>query len=380
MSDSLASLFATTLARGGADLDEREEFLDQVASAREDRRFVFATCHRVEVYSLGAPVTPRPAGAHVWQGTDAARHLFRVAAGLASLIPGERQVLGQLRKLRDSVRAEPLLEALIERALRFGREVRASTGLGMNARSLGSLAVDEALRFFDRPEEATALVVGAGEVGKLASRALRHRVRGLLVANRDGARASELAEQIGAEAVSLAAFEGALARADCVISAADTRGALFSSDRLRRRIADRPLVLVDLAVPRSVASDGRELPGLVYRTADDLIDRCAAPAAAVRAAELACEHEAHRFAKEWQGREAVPVIRALRARSEEQRRRHLARALARLGHLDARDREVVRALAWSLTNALMHEPTVALRASPERSDAARALFGLDIPT
>lgn len=380
MVDSLEAVFATTLAHGDADLDQRERFLDQLTSARPARSFVFATCHRVEVYSLEVPVTPRPAGAHLWRGTDAARHLFRVAAGLASLIPGERQVLGQLRRLRDSVRAEPLLESLLERALRVGREVRAGTGLGMNARSLGSLAVDEALRFVQRPEEATALVVGAGEVGKLASRALRHRVRTLLVANRDGARATELAQQIGGEPVSLAAVEGALARADCVISAADTRGELFSSERLWRRIADRPLVLVDLAVPRSVAADARHLSGLVYRTADDLTDRCAAPPAAVRAAERACEQEAHRFAREWLGREAVPVIRALRARSEEQQRRHLVRALAKLGHLGARDREVVRALAWSLTNALMHEPTVALRASPERSDAARALFGLDKPT
>jgi glutamyl-tRNA reductase len=380
MSQPLDNLFATTVERADADLDERERFLDQLTSARAGRSFVFATCHRVEAYSLEGPITPRPAAAHVWQGTDAARHLFRVAAGLTSLIPGERQVLGQLRRLRDSVRAEPLFEALIERALRVGRDVRADTGLGMNARSLGSLAVDEALHFLERPEEATAFVVGAGEMGKLASRALRHRVRTLFVANRDGSRATELAQQIGAEAVSLAAVDGALGRADCVISAADTRGTLFSSERLRRRIADRSLVLVDLAVPRSVAADARQLPGLVYRTADDLTDRCATPAAAVLAAERACEHAAQRFATEWQGREAVPVIRALRARSEEQQRRHLARALARLGHLDARDREVVRALASSLTNALLHEPTVALRASPERSEAARALFGLDKPT
>ena len=377
MADPLGGLFATTLGRSDADLDERERFLDGLTSAPAPRSFVFATCHRVEVYSLDAAVAPRPAEARVRRGRAAARHLFRVAAGLESLITGERQVLGQLRRLRDSVRAEPLFEALIERALRVGREVRAGTALGSNLRSLGSIAVDEALRHVDRPSEATALVVGAGEVGKLASRALRRRVGRLLVANRDGARAADLAREIGAETVALTALDEALARADCVISAADTRGALFSAERLRRRTLRSPLVLVDLAFPRSVPADARGLSGLVYRTADDLHDRSAPPAAAVRAAELACEREVERFAQEWRGRAAVPVIRALRARSDEQRRRHLARALARLRHLDERDREVVSALASSLANALMHQPTVALRAAPERSAAARALFGLD---
>src|SRR5207245_1392940 len=192
------------------------------------------------------------------RGTEAARHLFRVAAGLESLVAGEVQILGQLRRVRGSVRGEPLLEALIERALRLGRDVRAGTALGSMTRSLGSLAVDEALR-----------------------------------------------------------------RATCVISAADTRGALFDAPRLHERLLRGPLVIVDLAVPRSVGADARALAGLVYRTADDLRDRAAPPASAIGAAERECERMTARFAGDWRGRLAVPVIRALRVRSDELRQHQL---------------------------------------------------------
>jgi len=377
MADPLASLSAVVVPRGDADLDERERFLDSLTRLPLPRSFVFATCHRVELYAVDQTTLPRARGSRLLRGTEAARHLFRVAAGLESLVAGEVQILGQLRRVRGSVRGEPLLEALIERALRLGRDVRAGTALGSMTRSLGSLAVDEALRFVDRPAEATALVVGAGEMGKLASRALRHRVRTLLVANRDAARAAALASEIDAKAVPLADLNEALARATCVISAADTRGALFDAPRLHERLLRGPLVIVDLAVPRSVGADARALAGLVYRTADDLRDRAAPPASAIGAAERECERMTARFAGDWRGRLAVPVIRALRVRSDELRQHQLTRALGKLGHLGARDREVVTALASSLTNAFLHEPTVALLASPERADAARELFRLE---
>src|SRR5207245_2347588 len=164
---------------------------------------------------------------------------------------------------------------------------------------------------------------------------------------------------------------------DVVISAADTRGVIFDGRRLERRVASGPLVLVDLAVPRSVAAEARALPGLTYRTADDLKDSGAPPADVVAEAERLCARAAERFAAECRQRTAVPVIQAMRAHADALRRRQLARALAKLGHLSARDREVVRALAWSLTNALVHAPTLALRVAPKRADAARALFRLE---
>jgi glutamyl-tRNA reductase len=213
-------------------------------------------------------------------------------------------------------------------------------------------------------------------MGKLASRALGLRVRSIVIANRGEGRALELARDVGAETVRLDEIDRALAQADAVISAADTRGSVLDAPRLERRLARGPLVVVDLAVPRSVAPDARGLPGLTYRSADDLHDTAALPAEAVALAERTCEEAAGRFASEWMARTASPVIQALHARADAHRRRQLARAMSKLGHLEDRDREVVRALAWSLTNALLHEPTIALRAAPERSKAARELFGL----
>jgi glutamyl-tRNA reductase len=376
MADALDELVALTASRANTSIDERERLLDALTHAARPRSFLFATCHRVELYAIGA--TPQVAGVTcVYRGRGAARHLFRVAAGLDSVIPGEAQVLTQLRAVRQSVSGEPLLIAMLERALHLGRAARVRTPLGSITRSLGSLAVDEALRHLRAPADSTALVIGAGEMGKLASRALRRRVRSLLIANRGERRALELARDLGAEAVAFAAFGGALARADVVISAADTRGALLDEERLRTRLLRGPLVVVDLAVPRSVAPSARALPGLVYRTADDLRDSAAPPADAIAMAERLCEEEAERFAAEWRERSVAPVIRALRERADALRQRQLTRALAKLSHLDERDREVVRALAIALTNSLLHRPTVTLRALPDRADAARSLFGLE---
>src|SRR5947208_7335006 len=124
MADPLASLSAVVVPRGDADLDERERFLDRLTRLPLPRSFVFATCHRVELYAVDQTTLPRARGSRLLRGTEAARHLFRVAAGLESLVAGEVQILGQLRRVRGSVRGEPLLEALIERALRDRKSTR----------------------------------------------------------------------------------------------------------------------------------------------------------------------------------------------------------------------------------------------------------------
>ena len=387
--DPLASLVVASLRQGDAAIDARERLVDALRDEAPLRACVFATCHRVEIYAVVEPelddeatlarlhVAKGTAGLRLFRGEEAARHLFRVATGLDSLIQGESQVLGQLRRTVDATSAEPLLAAAVRRALNVAREIRARTVLGQVTRSLGSLAVDEALRHLERPHEATVLVIGAGEMGKLASRALQRRVKSLLIANRGAARAVELARDLAAETMSLDEIETALARADAVISAADTRGAVLDAPRLARRLAAGPLVVIDLAMPRSVAPDARSLGGLVYRSADDLRDTSALPPEAIVLAEQSCAIAARRFASEWMARMATPVIQEMHARADEHRRRQLARAMSKLGHLGARDREVVQALARSLTNALLHDPTVALRAVPERAAAARDLFGLE---
>jgi glutamyl-tRNA reductase len=363
-----------------------------VPQAVERGALALVTCHRVEVFAcLHKDVDARDwlsgvseasvarAEVVVRRDGEAVTHLFRVAAGLDSAIAGERQILGQLRRAY-AARETPLpslLSAAVERALHHGRLLRAQTALGSVTRSIGSLAVDELLRHVPEPAAATILVVGAGEIGKLAIRALRRRVGHILVVSQTGESAERAAAVVGGEAAALADIAPATDAADGVISAADTRGTVLTADLLRARVARRALVVVDIAMPRSVAADARVLKGLRYRTVDDLGSEATVSPDVIASCEQACRVAAAKFIDESAARDAAPVIAALHARADGLRRRQLDRALAKLGHLNDRDREVVAGLAQALARGLLHEPTAALRMKPSRAGAARDLFGIE---
>jgi glutamyl-tRNA reductase len=368
-------LVAHIVHQRDAALDTRERLLGTLLNV--PGHVVLATCHRVEVYETADRIVSIPE-MRTLVGREAAAHLLRVSTGLDSAIAGERQILTQVRAAYEGATGlHPMLRRLFERALHVGREIRRRTHLGDVHRSIGSLAVDDALRPLRDPASATVLVIGAGEMGKLAVRALSRRVARVLVANRDRARADLAAATGNAVALGLEDVPAALTVADVVISAADTRGTLLTRELLSARLRQRPLVVVDIAVPRSVAPDARDLDGLRYRTVDDLAaDNVIAPAADVALAAERCSLEAVAFMREWRERAAVDVIRDVRARADSLRVEQLERALRRLGHLDERDRRIVEALATGLTNAILHAPTVALREEPARSDSARQLFGI----
>jgi len=369
-------LVAHVVHQRDAALDTRERLLGTLGNA--PGRVVLATCHRVEVYETAEQPRSDP-DMRTLVAQEAAAHLFRVAAGLDSAIAGEPQILGQVRAAYEVAAGDlhPMLARLFERALHVGRELRRDTRLGEVRRSVGSLAVDDALRTLDDPASATVLVIGAGEMGKLAVRALSHRVARVIVANRDRGRAETAAATSGAVAVCLEDVPEAVANADAVISAADTRGALLTRELLSARLRGRPLVIVDIAVPRSVAEDARDLAGLRYRSVDDLVDGNAnVPATDIALAAERCSREAAAFMREWRERAAAEVIRDVRARAESLRQAQLERALRRLGHLGERDRRIVEALSTGVTNAILHAPTVALREEPSRSESARELFGI----
>jgi glutamyl-tRNA reductase len=389
-----AGLAAFVLHQRTASLGVRERYAIRVASLPPQPGLIaISSCHRVELYAatahgrhaevvhqaLGPELASGVTDGRWYEGEDAARHLFRVTAGLDSVVVGEGQIAGQIRRLHAEARdrgIDPVLDRVLRRALAVARELRAMTG--SHGRSVGSLAVDEALSHVPDPATATALVIGAGEIGKLSARALARRVGHLVIANRDADRARALADGIAARAVGLDALAREIGAADVVISAADTRGSLLTRELLAARCARRPLVLVDIAVPRSVAEDARDLPGLLYRDVDHLAaERAAVSPELVERAEARCAEEARAFMDDLRSRSAAGTIRALRQRAEDARRRQLDRALRKLAHLSDRDRRVVEGLASSLVGAIVHEPTVALRGSPERAEAARALFRLD---
>jgi glutamyl-tRNA reductase len=379
-----------SLNQRDADIGVRERFADAIAALDGPDVLVVLTCHRAEVLAVGPASraalaarlgTELPAAGQLRTGRDAALQLLRIACGLDSAIRGEAQILGQLRRRFDVARTaglDPALGIAARRALELGRELRRTTPLGSVRRTLGSLAVDAALAGMPEPATGTVLVIGAGEIGKLALRALGSRTGTVIVANRDTQRAATVAAEHGAVAVALERVGVALDRAAAVIAAADTRGTVLTPELLRARVARGPLTVVDLAVPRSVPAEARTLPGLRYIDVDGLAATTGGDLddATVAEVEARCAAVAEALVRDLRAREAAPAISALRDRAEAIRAAHLDRALARLGHLPERDRRVVESLSESLAHALIHEPTVRLRESPEREASARDLFAL----
>jgi glutamyl-tRNA reductase len=381
-----ARLIAFLWHQRSAPLDTRERVLG--ALPRGTGGVLLETCHRVELYAAA----PGDVAATEWiaerallsevdracmtvaEGVAAATQLFLVASGLDSVIAGEPQILRQIRRAYgQTARPQPVLARLFERALHVGRTVRRDGGFATE-RSVGSLTVDELVRALPDAARATVLVVGAGEMGKLAVRALARRVGEVVVANRDTARGASLADAYGATSISLAELPRILSGVDAVISAADTRGAVLTAELLRARLESGPLLLLDVAVPRSVGHEARALDGLNYRSVDDLPGAAASvPAAKVAVGVARCVAEAERFVRE-SATDRVEVIIALRARAEDLRRQKLDRALRRLSHLAPRDRRIVEALSTTLVDALLYPPTVALREDRARPEAALALF------
>jgi glutamyl-tRNA reductase len=368
-----------------AAIGTRERLLSTLAPGRD--RLLVTTCHRVEIYAAMTGTRSvsgwvdelhlegeERASLRLVEGVEAAAHLFAVASGLDSAVAGEPQILRQVRRsYLQAPAVHPVLARLFERALHVGREIRRTSGLS-SERTVGSLAVDEVVRLLPEPANAIVLVVGAGEMGKLAVRALGRRVGRVIVANRDVRRAAAIAAGGGAEAIPLTEIPECLADVDAVISAADTRGAVLDPAALGPRARLRELVVVDIAVPRSMGPEARDLDGIVYRSVDDLPGAAAgAPVTVVQAARQRCADEAARCLDE-RVPDTLDAIRELRAGAERLRAQKLERALKRLGHLSARDRRIVEALSTTLTNAVLHTPTVALRERRADPAAARALF------
>jgi glutamyl-tRNA reductase len=396
---------------------------------------VLSTCNRVEVYALvhrfhggvadvrnflceWGGFAPEDLDGLTYEYHDerAASHLFSVACGLDSVVVGERQVARQVKQALLTARSEQAcgsrLGLVFERALRVARRVRTGTRLSETASSMLEAGVAAARAHTGPLAQRTVLLVGAGKVGAMAARALAPpTVQRLLVTNRTPDRADRLVEH-GAVAVPLDGLSDALAASDLVISSTTSRDPIITRqvlDDVMRRRPDRPLVIVDLAVPRDVAGDCREVPGVtvldvdavsVAVTADDATahdgildggdttggDTTSGGATddVGRARALVAEEVATLTA--WQrARPIEPTVAALRRRAEDVRASELARLASRLDSLDQRQREAVELLTRGIINTLLHEPTVRLKASDgddaaDRAEVVRHLFDLDDDT
>jgi glutamyl-tRNA reductase len=317
----------------------------------------------------------------------AALHLFRVAAGLDSLVPGEGEILGQVRAAYDGGATGPVLDRLFRQALHAGKKVRTQTAIGESPASVASAAAALAEQVFGDLRRCAVLVLGAGEAGEQAARALRARgAHVAAVASRSLEHAHELAARVDAAAVPLDAVEAELAAADVIVAAASAPGVVLTRDTLARTRRRRPLLCIDLAVPRNLDAAIHDLDDCFLYNVDDLqaivTETLSLRRQEAERAETIVLAEARAF-REWQAsRDVVPAIAQLRARADAIRAAELRRAESRLGQLSDSQRQAVEALASRIVEKLLHLPTVRMKQAAAAADglvyadAVRHLFGL----
>jgi len=369
---------------------------------------VLSTCNRTELYLAAESAVDReaaiaalasargqpvPEGIRFYhrEGRDAVEHLFKVAAGIESLVVGESEILGQVREAFSAAtaagRSNAVLARLFHTALRVGRRARAETEIGAHGLSVSALAVSLSRRLVGDLRRKTVLVVGAGEAGQRAAAALvQQGVGRFLVTTRRSGVAEEIARELNGVAFPFAELPAALAEADVLIAATAAQEPVLSADQVAGAMAlrqDRPLLVVDIAVPRDVDPAARGIANVHLFDIDDLQAAAEANLEArkreVAAVEAIVSEEADRFQAWLEGQRVAPTIAVLRQRAEAARQAELRRTLARLGHLDEADRRRIAAMSEALVNRLLHDPVVRLRerGSERHVEALRELFDLD---
>ena len=372
-----------------------------------------STCNRTELYLFAADtvgaesqaltVLAREAGIrptelveHLYSlhGGEAANQLFRVTAGLDSMILGEAEVQGQVKRAYELALVEgvtgPVLNRLFRGALSAGKRARSETGVGKGALSVPQVAVELAQRTLGDLAERRVLVVGAGETAELTARALAARgVEAVFIANRRYDRAIGLAQRFGGRAVRFEDLPEQMQAADIVVASTSSPHHVIERDALEEVLASRegrPLLLIDLAVPRDIHPSCRDLPGVGVYDMDDLqalVERNASGREGeARRAEGLLRAEVSRFERWLATQDALPTVAALRQRADQTVAAVLAENDARWESLTDADRARVEALARAVASRILHEPTLRLkRATDEDSlayvHALRELFGLD---
>jgi glutamyl-tRNA reductase len=382
------------------------ETLRDGAGAREG--VLLSTCNRTEVYLVEGDHDAATAAwsllaerlgadargyGYVRRDREAAAHLFRVAAGMDSMVVGEAEIHGQVRDAWEASRpaAGAILNRLFQSALLVGGRVRSETTLGHGALSVSSAAVQLSKKIFGALAGRRAMVLGAGEMAELALASLHQEgVRAAVVANRTFERAQQLAARYGATAVHYDEAWASLAEVDVLLCSTAATRPVVTVDRVSPAVArrgDRPLCILDIALPRDVDPAVAELHNVYLYDLDDLKSMVDANLARrqdqLPAAEAVITEEVEKFWHWVAGLAAVPVLTQFREEMNRVRERELANALRKLPDLTPEQRAAVERLSQSLMNKFMHEPTVRLRAAAANGrglgvvDAARYLFALD---
>jgi glutamyl-tRNA reductase len=372
-----------------------------------------STCNRTEVYLVAsdpveaetavlgmlarkADIRPTELAASIYalRNCDAARHLYRVTSGLESMIVGEAEVQGQVKRAYEDALAVhttgPLANHLFRAALATGKRVRSETKIGERRLSVSSVAAALASEQLHGLERREVLVLGAGETSELAARALAaHGVEAIFVANRRHERAASLARRFGGQAIGFEALPEELGRADALVCATSSPHAILGAEEIAAVMEardGRPLLIVDLAVPRDVAPDVRDVPGVALYDVDDLQavvqrNRSVRQAEASRA-EGIIEEEIQHFAA-WLGElEVRPTLAALREQCRAIAEQLVRENAGRWESASERDLERIEALAQAVVKRILHEPTLRIKQMADervhlRMQVVRELFGLE---
>ncbi len=395
---------------------ETERVVQELAAAAEVHEVVaISSCNRTELYMVvGDPVEAesellsmlaRRAGIRPTElagviysprNCDAARQLYRVTSGLESMIVGEAEVQGQVKRAYEAALAAgttgPMTNRLFSAALQTGKRVRTETQIGAARTSVSTVAVDLAAQAVGDLTARDVVIIGAGETSELTARALADRgVRTIFVANRRAARARAMAERVGATVVSLDELPARMEAADIVVSSTSSPHPIVGADELELVMearGGRPLVLIDIAVPRDVEAACADIPGVTLYDIDDLqavVARNLDGRESERGhADEIVEEEIQRFAR-WMGQLDVrPTIADLRHHGDDIVAAVLAENAGRWDSASPRDLARTDAIARAVMQRLLHEPTIRLKGLPEAGSPAhgrlqiiRELFGLD---
>lgn len=353
---------------------------------------ILSTCNRSEVYALvsdskegtqkvgrlfsewcSVPPNELSSYLYTYLQEDAVRHLFKVVSGLDSMILGDEQIRGQVRQALKAALAggslgHPLLR-LFQQALRVGRRVRNESEIGKYGASVSHACVALAREVFGAIEACSVLIIGAGQAGRLTTKAMRDsNVQQLTIISRTGEKAIALAERFKAKVATFDQLTECLANSDIVVSATGASGFILGSDKVREAMRGRkhrPLLLIDIAVPRDIDPQVKSLENVSLYDIDDL-EVVSAPDPREKQKELSkveaiIDSEVAKFMEWWHALEVVPTIIALRGKAEHIRRTEVGKNLGRMRNLSEEERARIDALTRSIVNKILHHPTVYLK-------------------
>ena len=353
---------------------------------------ILSTCNRSEVYALVSDPKEGTQGIgrffsehcsvslnefssylYTYLQEDAVRHLFKVSSGLDSMILGDEQIRGQVRQALKAALAggslkHPLLR-LFQQALRVGRRVRSETEISKYGASASRASIALAREAFSEIGACSVLIIGAGQVGRLTAKAMRDsNVQQLTIISRTGEKATALAERFNARAATFDQLTECLADSDIVISSTGASGFILGLDQVREAMQGRehrPLLLIDIAVPRDIDPQVKGLENVFLYDIDDL-EMVSVPDSGEKQnkllnAEATINSEVAKFTEWWHALEVVPTIIALRGKAEDVRQREVNKYLGKMSELSEKERARIDALTRSIVSEILHNPTVRLK-------------------